>query len=60
MSKFLVRYQQFTSHAYCGAAGKSRKLAPWPRSKQEKSTADSVRETRIVAAADGVYCARVR
>jgi len=28
LSEFLMCYQQFTSHAYCGA--------PWPRSKHEK------------------------
>jgi len=27
MSKFLMRYQQFTSHAYCGAAGPVSKMA---------------------------------
>jgi hypothetical protein len=33
MSKFLVRYQQFASHAYCGAAGPVFKMA----SQQEKA-----------------------
>jgi hypothetical protein len=33
MSKFLMRYQQFASHAYCGAAGPVSKMA----SKQEKA-----------------------
>jgi hypothetical protein len=28
LSKFLMRYQQFASHAYCEAAGPSWKLAP--------------------------------
>jgi hypothetical protein len=28
LSKFLMRYQQFDSHAYCGAAGPSWELAP--------------------------------
>jgi len=27
MSKFLIRYQQFASHAYCGAAGPFSKMA---------------------------------
>ena len=33
LSKFLMRYQQFASHAYCGAAGPVSKMA----SKQEKA-----------------------
>ena len=33
LSKFLMRYQQFASHAYCGAAGPLSKMA----SQQEKS-----------------------
>ena len=33
MSKFLMRYQQFASHAYCGAAGPVSKMA----SQQEKA-----------------------
>jgi len=33
LSKFLMRYQQFTSHAYCGAAGPVSKMA----SQQEKA-----------------------
>jgi hypothetical protein len=33
LSKFLMRYQQFTSHAYCGAAGPLFKIA----SQQEKA-----------------------
>jgi hypothetical protein len=33
LSKFLVRYQQFESHAYCGAAGSVSKMA----SQQEKA-----------------------
>ena len=37
-----------------------RHLGNWPRSKQEKRTAGSARETWTVAAADGVRCARVR
>ena len=32
LSKFLMRYQQFASHAYCGAAGPVSKMA----SQQEK------------------------
>ena len=28
LSKFLMRYQQFASHAYCGAAGSVSKMAP--------------------------------
>ena len=60
LSKFLMRYQQFASHAYCGAAGPSWKLAPWPSSKHEKRTAGSAWETWTVAAADSVRCARVR
>ena len=27
LSKFLMRYQQFASHAYCGAAGPVSKVA---------------------------------
>ena len=27
LSKFLIRYQQFDSHAYCGAAGPVSKMA---------------------------------
>ena len=37
-----------------------RRLGNWPRSKHEKRTAGSAWETRTVAAADGVRCARVR
>jgi hypothetical protein len=33
LSKFLMRYQQFTSHAYCGASGPDFKMA----SQQEKA-----------------------
>jgi hypothetical protein len=33
LSKFLVRYQQFASHAYCGATGPASKMA----SQQEKA-----------------------
>ena len=33
LSKFLMRYQQFVSHAYCGAAGPVSKMA----SQQEKA-----------------------
>ena len=33
LSKFLMRYQQFASHAYCGAAGPVSKMAP----QQEKA-----------------------
>jgi hypothetical protein len=33
LSKFLIRYQQFASHAYCGAAGPVSKMA----SQQEKA-----------------------
>ena len=33
LSKFLMRYQQFASHAYCGAAGPVYKMA----SQQEKA-----------------------
>ena len=28
LSKFLMRYQQFASHAYCGAEGSVYKMAP--------------------------------
>ena len=28
LSKFLMRYQQFVFHAYCGAAGSVYKMAP--------------------------------
>ena len=34
LSKFLMRYQQFASHAYCGAAGPVYKMAS-----QQKKTA---------------------
>jgi len=131
LSKFLMGYQQFVSHAYCGAAGPVSKMASqeekafcvlrfevsrsvitvqryfrarfrkdawcvfskpcakltlhcnhrsghlktqhteslfllrrhlgnWARSKHEKRTAGSAWETRTVATADGVRCARVR
>jgi len=60
LSKFLMRFQQFASHAYCGAAGPVFKMPPRPRSKHEKRTAGSAWETWTVAAADGVRCARVR
>jgi len=60
LSKFLMRYQQFASHTYCGAAGPVSKMAPRPRSKHEKRTAGSAWETWTVAAVDGVRCARVR
>jgi hypothetical protein len=33
LSKFLMRYQQFASHSYCGAAGPVSKMA----SQQEKA-----------------------
>ena len=33
LSKFLMRYQQFASHAYCGAAGPVSKMA----SQEEKA-----------------------
>jgi len=33
LSEFLMRYQQFASHAYCGAAGSVSKMA----SQQEKA-----------------------
>ena len=33
LSKFLMRYQQFAFHAYCGAAGSFSKMAP----QQEKA-----------------------
>jgi len=33
LSKFLIRYQKFTSHAYCGAAGPDSKMV----SQQEKA-----------------------
>jgi hypothetical protein len=52
-SKFLVRYQQLTSHTYCGATGPVPKMASQP-------TAGSTRETWTVVAADGVRCARER
>ena len=48
-----------THHAF-PAATPSWKLAPRPRSKHEKRTAGSAWETRTVAAANGVRCARVR
>ena len=41
-------------------AAPSCKLTPRPRSKHEKQTVDSARETWTVAAADGVRFARVR
>jgi hypothetical protein len=39
MSKFLMRYQQFASHAYCGAAGPVSKMA----SQQEKAVCSVLR-----------------
>jgi hypothetical protein len=41
-------------------AGTVSKMALWPRSKHEKQTAGSARETWTDAAADGVRCARAR
>ena len=60
LSKFLMRYQRFASHAYCGTAGLVSKAAPRSRSRHEKRTAGSAWETWTVAAADGVCCASLR
>jgi hypothetical protein len=38
LTKFHIRYQQFASHAYCGAAGPVLKMA----SQQEKASVCSV------------------
>jgi len=35
LSKFLIRYQQFASHAYCGAVGPVSKMAPQPEKAPE-------------------------
>ena len=70
LSKFLMRYQQFASHAYCGAAGPVSKMA----SQQEKafcvlrfevsrSVITVQRDFRARFRKDapcGVSCARVR
>ena len=37
LSRFLMRYQQFAFHAYCGAAGSVYKMAPRPRNKHERA-----------------------
>ena len=75
LSRFLMRYQQFASHAYCGAAGPVSKMASQQEKAfcvlryevsrsvitvHEKRTSDSAWETWTVAAAGGVRCARVR
>ena len=36
LSKFLMRYQQFAFHAYCGAAGPVSKMASQFRNKHER------------------------
>jgi hypothetical protein len=62
-----MRYQQFASHAYCGAsfqdgvaAGKGSLCAPfWGVQKHEKLTADSAWETWTVSTAYEERCARV-
>ena len=55
LSKFLMRYQQFAFHAYCGAS-----LQDGPAVSMSERTAGSAWETWTVAAADGVRFARVR
>ena len=46
--------------SYCDAILETSPAAPLPRSKHEKRTVGSARDTCTVAAADGVRCARVR
>jgi hypothetical protein len=56
-SKFLVRYQQFTSHAYCGAAGPVSKTA----SQQEKDFCVlRFKVSRSVITVQREFCARFR
>ena len=69
LSKFLMGYQQFPSHAYCGAsfqdgvaAGKRFLCTPlWgvQHGLEKTHHAWCAWETWTVAAADGVHCARV-
>jgi len=57
LSKFLMRYQQFASHAYCGAAGSFSKMA----SQQEKAFCVLRFEvTRSVITVQREFRARVR
>ena len=57
LSKFLMRYQQFASYAYCGAAGPVSKLA----SQQEKAFCVLRFEvSRSVITVQGEFCARFR
>jgi hypothetical protein len=57
LSKFLMRYQQFASHAYCGAAGPVYKMA----SQQEKDFCVLRFEvSRSVITVQREFCARFR
>ena len=57
LSKFLRRYQQFASHAYCGAAGPVSKMA----SQQEKAFCVLGFEvSRSVITVQREFCARFR
>jgi hypothetical protein len=57
LSKFLVRYEQFTSHAYCGSAGPVSKMA----SQQEKTFRVLRFEvSRSVITVQREFCARFR
>ena len=76
LSYFRMRYQQFASHTYCGAAGSVSKMAPQQEKAfcvlrfevsrpvitvQQYSAVHSLEKTHhAVDAADGVRCARVR
>jgi hypothetical protein len=56
MSKFLMRYQQFASHAYCGAAGPVSKMA----SQQEKAFCVLFEVSRSVITAQREFRARFK
>ena len=57
LSKFLMLYQQFASHAYCGAAGLVSKMA----SQQEKAFCVlRFGASRSVITGQGEFCARFR
>src|SRR5215475_9452846 len=48
LSKFLMRYQQFASHAYCGAAGPVSKMA----SQHDASFLNCTRNSRCTVITD--------
>ena len=43
LSKFRMRYQQFASHAYCGAAGPVSKMASQEESRRRLSVCSALR-----------------